>query len=215
MAGLGADLDGSAGVPDSHVPVPEPTGKTRARAIAETVLDGVTGNAVAAHRFAEQNVAGGLSLKDTVISMRERANTAGKLDDQALEGMLRAQAATLDVIFTELAKRAALHLDQPRHDLEAYLRMAMRAQDQARKTAETLAAIRNPGAVVIAKAANINNGQQVNIGTLNPATLAHDEQHRHPRPPRAERLDAGTEGASGRPDSHLETVGTIDRAAHP
>ena len=48
----------------NQVPVPMATGRSVARRIAEVVLDGVTGNAVAAHHFADPNVADGLSLKD-------------------------------------------------------------------------------------------------------------------------------------------------------
>ena len=53
---------------------------------------------------------------------------------------------------------------------EAYLRMAMKAQNQCRMTLETLAMIKNPP-TVFAKQANINHGgqQQVNNGAAPPA----------------------------------------------
>jgi hypothetical protein len=79
------------------------------------------------------------------------------------EGILIAQAHALDNIFANLARRATNqeYLKQ----WEAYMRMAMKAQNQCRMTLETLATIKNPP-VVFAKQANINNGgqQQVNNG---------------------------------------------------
>ena len=77
------------------------------------------------------------------------------------EAMLYGQAHALQAIFMNLSRRAASqeYLKQ----WEAYLRMAMKAQNQCRMILETLATIKNPP-VVFARQANINNGgqQQVN-----------------------------------------------------
>lgn len=86
------------------------------------------------------------------------------------EGMLLSQAHALDNIFANLARRATTqqHLTQ----WEAYMRMAMKAQNQCRMTLESLAAIKNPP-VVFAKQANIANGpQQVNNGPPPPSAPA-------------------------------------------
>ncbi len=207
------------GAGDSHqVPVPMATGRSVARRIAEVVLDGVTGNAVAAHHFADPNVADGLSLKDCVESLRERVDASARTATDSVERMLRAQAVTLDVIFVEMAKRAALNLDDHLQTCESYLRMALRAQDQSRKTAETLAAIRNPGSVVIAKAANITHGQQINIGTVNPGDLHSQDQQQRYSPnellavSNGERMDSRTQDASGRTDAPVEAVDPVNRA---
>jgi hypothetical protein len=86
-------------------------------------------------------------------------------DMKRAEAMLFAQAHALQAIFMNLARRATSqeYLKQ----WEAYLRMAMKAQNQCRMTLETLATIKNPP-VVIARQANINNGgqQQVNNGSV-------------------------------------------------
>ena len=81
----------------------------------------------------------------------------------------------LQAIFMNLARRAASpeYLKQ----WEAYLRMAMKAQNQCRMTLETLATIKNPP-VVFARQANINNGgqQQVNNGPVPPTeTRGHEK----------------------------------------
>lgn len=84
------------------------------------------------------------------------------------EAMLYSQAHALQAIFMNLSRRAASqeYLKQ----WEAYMRMALKAQNQCRMTLETLATIKNPP-VVIARQANINNGgqQQVNNGATQPA----------------------------------------------
>lgn len=197
------------------VPVVPAGGRTRDRAIADTVLDGVTGAATAAHRFADVQVAGGLSLRDTVESLRAIA-AADRTDAVAdVEKVMRAQVATLSVMFTELTKRAACHLDGSPQMLDAYLRLAFRAQDQCRRTAETLATIGNPAAVVIAK--NINNGSQVNIGALHQATLhAHDnDPSRRGNAIAIEQLDTGTAGTPVGSDPRLEAMDSVNRTADP
>ena len=159
-----------------------------------------------------------MSLKDCVDTLRERTGANTRTDTASLEKMLRAQAVTLDVIFVEMAKRAALNLDGSLPTCESYLRMALRAQDQSRKTAETLGSMLNPGSVVIAKAANITNGQQINIGAVNPGGPFRDADQPRYSPNELlavgsdESLDPGTQGASGRTDTPLGTVDPVNRA---
>lgn len=90
-----------------------------------------------------------------------RALKNGDLTDA--ERMLMAQATTLDVIFNQLARRAAANLGEYIQTSETYLRLAMKAQSQCRATLETLAAMKNPTPVAFVRQANIANGhQQVN-----------------------------------------------------
>ena len=85
------------------------------------------------------------------------------------ERMLAAQAPrTLDAIFNEMARRAALNMGQHIEAMDVYMRLALKAQSQARATLETLATIKNPP-VVIARQANVTTGpQQVNNGWVQP-----------------------------------------------
>ena len=151
------------------------------------------------------------SLSDTMDDM-----WAGDLS--RAEAMLYAQAHALQSIFMNLARRAAKqeYLKQ----WEAYLRMALKAQNQCRMTLETLANIKNPPAVY-ARQANINNGghQQVNNGTSSqPADVraanSAIEQTKLLEASDGERLDTGTTGTASGTDPQLETVGAIHRAAH-
>lgn len=105
----------------------------------------------------EQSLA---ALMESVSEGMEEVS-AGNL--KRAEAMLFGQAQALQAVFMTLARRAASqeYLKQ----WEAYMRMALKAQNQCRMTLETLALVKNPP-IVIAKQANINNGgqQQVNNG---------------------------------------------------
>jgi hypothetical protein len=98
-------------------------------------------------------------------------------------------------------------------NLEGFMRMALRAQNQCRATLETLATIKNPP-VVFAKQANINQGsgnQQVNNGTPAPASHAQkniiqpnellEVQHG------GETLDTSATGTTIRKNQAVEAVG--------
>lgn len=130
------------------------------------------------------------------------------------ENLLTTQAHTLDAIFNELARRAALNMGEYINATDRYLRLALKAQSQCRATLETLAAIKNPP-VIYARQANISNGpQQVNNGTM-PAFASVENviepnkllEHEH-----GQRLDTGTTSAAIGADSTMATVGALDRA---
>ena len=113
-----------------------------------------------AKAFGEQDVQ---ALMDQLRTKFEQVENG---DLQYCEAMLVGQAHALQAIFMNLARRA-VHQEYLKQ-WEAYLRMALKAQNQSRMTLETLATIKNPP-VVFAKQANIANGhQQINNGTPAP-----------------------------------------------
>lgn len=138
-------------------------------------------------------------------------------DMKRAEAMLFGQAHALQAIFMNLARRATTqeYLKQ----WEAYLRMALKAQNQCRMTLETLAAIKNPP-VVIARQANINNGgqQQVNNSVAPAPEKAHSRAAKVENAPtgllekqHGEWLDTGAESTAGGVDPHLAPVGAVHR----
>jgi hypothetical protein len=140
-------------------------------------------------------------------------------DMKRAEAMLFNQAHVLQAIFSNLAAKATRQ-EYLKH-WEAYLRMALKAQNQCRMTLETLAAIKNPP-VVFARQANINNGgqQQVNNGVPAPNAQAstHAANSKNPQTELLEQqhgqgLDLGAQGQAGRADPHVEAVGTVHRPA--
>ena len=136
------------------------------------------------------------------------------------EATLTAQAATLDAIFNELARRAALNLGEYINAAEIYLRQALKAQAQCRATLETLAEIKNPRQVAFVKQANISQGhQQVNNGVLGPVRAgahAHgnnQNQSNELSGGNNELLpDASASSLTSGVNQEMETVGTLDRA---
>jgi len=125
------------------------------------------------------------------------------------ESLLTTQAHTLDAIFNELARRAALNMGEYINAAERYLRLALKAQSQCRATLETLATIKNPP-VIYAKQANIANGpQQVNNGT-SPAHVGGEtsiEPNKLLEQQHEQWLDTGTQSATVGADTAMATVG--------
>jgi hypothetical protein len=97
----------------------------------------------------------------TALEQMAGAVHAGDLRDA--EGLLLAQAVTLNAIFARCARYAAAALDsQFLEATDRYMRLALKAQSQCRATVETLAIVKNP-TTVFARQANIAQGpQQVN-----------------------------------------------------
>ena len=115
-------------------------------------------------KFARGTV-GEVSLENAMLSIinsAERVVTQNNL--ASVEGMLVAQAYSLNLIFSECVRKSALNAGEYFEASQRYFSMALKAQNQCRMTLETLSAIKNPP-VIYAKQANIANGpQQVNNG---------------------------------------------------
>lgn len=137
--------------------------KSADRRMAEMAAAGIASNAFSVVKFGKGTF-GELSLADCVGALKDTIKSVNGGDLSSAETMLAAQAAALNAIFGELARRASLNMGEHLNATEAYMRMALKAQGQCRATLETLAAIKNPP-VVFARQANISHGpQQVNNG---------------------------------------------------
>lgn len=164
-------------------------------------------------------------VNELVSELARQIDVVNGGDLARAEGILIAQAHALDNIFANLARRATNqeYLKQ----WEAYMRMAMKAQNQCRMTLETLATIKNPP-VVFAKQANINNGgqQQVNNGTSPPQAANSAQAHASAHAANSQtvptelleatnvqRLDTRAASPSGGTDQGLASVGAVNRAA--
>ena len=99
-----------------------------------------------------------------------------------------------------------------------YLKLALRAQNQCRATAETLAMIKNPPNVSFVGQANIANGpQQVNndVPRARARVRAREMENEQSKlSGRCNELseDTRTPAFTGGIDSKVATVGTVDRA---
>lgn len=148
-----------------------------------------------------------LDVPELVATLREQAKAVSGSDLAGVEAMLMNQATALQSLFARLTERGinADYLPQ----VEAFMRIALRAQSQCRATLETLAAIKNPP-IVYARQANIANGpQQVNNGPHaeeNPIEQSKVLEVQH-----GERLDFGAAAAASGTNPELATVEAIDR----
>ena len=155
---------------------------------------------------------GELSITDLVRVLKEQADTIKGGDLGNIEAMLGSQATALNVMFAELARRAALNMGEYLDATETYLKLALRAQSQCRATLETLAAIRNPP-VIFAKQANIAHGpQQVNneVDPIARADRIESRPNKLLEHDHGERLDTRTAGTASGSDPAMATVEIID-----
>jgi len=160
---------------------------------------------------------GEMSVNTLIDDLGKQCGLANKGDLSRAEALLTAQAHTLDAIFNNLARRAALNMGQYVNAAETYLRLALKAQSQCRATLETLAEIKNPQPVAFVRQANIAHGpQQVNNGIAPPgepsrARETENQQNKLLEAQHGERLDTTAAGKAAKIDPEMATVGTIDR----
>jgi hypothetical protein len=187
--------------------------KPKERLLADVALDPLVGAASIASAFSA-GIFGPADLTSTVQALHERAAAVRGNDLASVENMLTGQAAALNAIFLELARRSGANIGEYMPAAETYMRLALKAQAQCRATLETLATIKNPP-VVYARQANIAAGpQQVNNGSLvSRANEPQNQPNELLETEHGKRLESGTAGAAIGGDPALETVGTINGTA--
>lgn len=188
-------------------------GKSDALLMAEIGLSALAVNANTARIFAQGSF-GAIGLDQSIDVFRRKAANVQSGDMSDVEATLTAQAATLDAMFNELSRRAALNMGQHLPATEAYLRQAFKAQAQCRSTLEALAEIKNPRPVAFVKQANIAHGpQQVNNGTV-PHARGEKEIVTNELSRESHELlpDTRTQAVAGRVNQEVEAMGAIHRA---
>jgi hypothetical protein len=196
--------------------LPAETGKSPERSRADLALDPTaagmaTALAFSKGTFGETDITSlYLSLKDAMVAVR-----GGKMDGP--EALLVSQATSLNLIYTELARRAALNMGEYIQASERYMRLALKAQAQCRSTIEALVALKNPP-IVFARQANISAGHQ-QINNHSSAASASPARKFESAPNKlleaehgpGERLDGGAAGTPAGGDPQLEPMGAVDR----
>jgi hypothetical protein len=186
-------------------------GKSEQRKLTEVKLSPDVLNALTVQSFTKP-LLGEIDFTEAVEVMKEKSGKIIAGDLSELESTLAAQVVSLNAIFNTLAGRSMRceFLSQ----LETNLRLALKAQAQCARTAEILAAIKNPP-IVYAKQANIAAGhQQINNG--NPSI-----PHAHVRKTKNSSnellsednhaaLDTGREVETGRINQEVAAVETFD-----
>ena len=182
-------------------------GETPGRAIARTLMAPCT-QAAATIRTLERS---DCDISDLIAELQAQMGVVHLGDLSRAEAMLIAQAHTLDELFNNLARRAAMNMGEYMNAAETYFRLALKAQSQCRATLETLATVKNPP-IVYARQANVTTGpQQVNNGVPSRMRENQIEQNKVLEAQHGERLDTGATGAASGVDPGLETVGAVHR----
>ncbi|MCX8086729.1 MAG: hypothetical protein N3C63_07465 [Rhodocyclaceae bacterium] len=182
------------------------------RAFAQTL----TSPAVSAYRVVNaanpQNLRDEIDVPGMLAVLEQQAAAVHRGDLTQAEAMLMTQATALQSLFAYLTERAMAQSHMP--NIDGFLKLALRAQNQCRATLETLAAIKNPP-MVIARQANVTTGpQQVVNGMAAPSRAREIETGKNQLlvgDQDGHRLDTRAAGAAIGSDTSLEAVGKIDR----
>lgn len=154
-----------------------------------------------------------VELPDLLAALETHIQKISSGDLRLVEAMLAAQAVALDAMFARMARNASANLGHNLEVVQAYLKLALRAQSQSRATLETLAAVKNPGAVNFVRQANIGGAVQVNNGALpSRAGESEFEKNKLLEATHGERLDTGATVTAGRANQGLEAVGEVHRS---
>jgi hypothetical protein len=167
------------------------------------------------------------SITAVADAASDRCQKAIDGDLSHAEGLLMAQAMSLNAIFGTLAEKAGRAETMPH--MEAFMRMAMMAQRQSAQTIRVLGELKNPrqAATFVKQQNNAAGPQQVNNGPVTQGasaraheaqeasnttnellTVTDDRESQH-----AATLDPGATSGAGRSNQALEAVGAVDRAA--
>ena len=159
-----------------------------------------------------------LQVTDLMGELRKAGEEVASGNMSRVEKMLTHQALTLDAIFNNMALRASRAEYVKNTDI--FLKLALKAQAQARSTAEALALLKNPQPYI--RQANMTTGpQQVNnayagtppySGIPSGAGSFQSEPNKLLEADHGERMVIGAQGAAGRVNQAVEAVAAVHRA---
>lgn len=190
-------------------------GETDMQAKARVALSPVFNAAIVERSIVTRTVSGvEFSVTDIHSALLDKFRPVVEQNDlSSVETMLLVQANTCDLLFNDMVLRARAADTMPK--LEAYMRMALKAQQQCASTLRVLGELKNPKSVAFIRQANVAHGpQQVNNG-IPPtgAARAHEEDGVPPNKllehDDGEWLESGAAGEAGRGNQAVEAVGTV------
>lgn len=145
-----------------------------------------------------------------VDELRKQTMAVINDDLSRAESMLTAQAHTLDGLFAKLTTYALTSKELDK--FERYMKLALKAQSQARTTLQTLGELKSPKQIAFVRQANIGNQVQVNNDSKP------SRARKNPKAPNelleahhGERLDTRAAGSTGGIDSTMATLETQHR----
>ena len=99
---------------------------------------------------------------DYAAAFREKEVESERGDLRTASRILAAQAVTLDLIFTKMARHMAVNMGEFLAPTETYARIALKAQAQSRATLEALAKLHKPREQTVCHV-HVNEGGQAVI----------------------------------------------------
>jgi hypothetical protein len=135
---------------------------------------------------------GQTDLASVLKRLGEMSTSSAKENSRELEYMLTSQAIALDSIFNRLAIQAHASIGKHPKVVDTYLRLALKAQNQCRATAESLVNIKSPRQYI----------SQTNVATALQVNIERDTHH----------VDARTARSHEAPDSAVEALGEVHGA---
>lgn len=133
--------------PNDALLIEQTSDETGAQAMARKVLDPGFRHAVTASSFGGKVLGSSIEhpgLMDYVDHVLKVGGKAEAGDLAIASRLLASQAITLDAMFTELARRAAINMGEYIGAAESYGRLALKAQSNCRATVEALAKLHQP-----------------------------------------------------------------------
>lgn len=147
--------------PKAQLKVTLPQGKSEARALAE-VCHNPAAHGMTTVTLFNNGSFGSQDSTETFNVLREQADAAKDGNLSHYRAMLAMQADSLNSLFTELARRAAINMGDYLNATQTYLRLGLKAQAQCRTTIETLERM-TAGHVQTVKHVHVNEGGQAVI----------------------------------------------------
>jgi hypothetical protein len=166
----------------------------RGKVLAEVMLGQNLRHGYIASTFAGgmlQSSGDTLEFMDCAKVVQQNTGEAIKGDLSFASAMLASQAMTLDSMFTEFARRAAINMGEYISAAERYGRLALKAQSNCRATLEALAKLHQPREQTV-RHVHVNEGGQAVI-----ADQFHHHGGGHRNAESAEQPHAAGTGAAG------------------
>ena len=135
---------------------------------------------------------GQTDLAAVLKRLGEMSTSSANEKSRELEYMLTSQAIALDSIFNRLAIQAHASIGKHPKVVDTYLRLALKAQNQCRATAESLVNLKSPRQYI----------SQTNVATALQVNLERDTHQ----------VDARTAGSHEASDSAVEALGEVHGA---
>lgn len=162
MSKAARNRSANTGQPKASMVLRPKPDETNAATQARTLLEPYIRHGLMASGFAGRALASTeepLRLMESADYIEAEAHRAGGPDLSLASHLLTAQAITLDSMFTELGRCAALNLSDYPHAADRYARLALKAQAHCRATLEALAKLHQPREQTV-RHVHVNDGGQ-------------------------------------------------------